>query len=121
MVLQFHSAKPRDYAIKCAIGQVEPPLLLRAKVRGVSQPRHIFQVQDLEMAALQADECRAARTFSCFIHEELDAARCQQGGLNPIERRGVAALRQMPEDRLPHVKEILILLFEQRTYKARSL
>src|SRR5438093_7085391 len=98
--------------------QIQPPLLLRAQICRVGHARYVFQAEDLDVATLQADERAGCRSVFSLGDQELDAARRQPGCLDAIERRGVAALLKVPQDRLPHIEEVAALLLEQRGHEA---
>ena len=72
------------------------------------------QVGELQPAGLESDHRAGPGAGFELLGEELDAAGGQPGRLDPVERRRVAALLDVAEDRLPGVEQIAALLLEQR-------
>ena len=64
------------------------------------------QVGELQPARLEADHGAGPGPGFELVGEEVDAAGGQPGGLDPVERAGVPALLDVPEDGLAGVEQL---------------
>jgi len=88
------------------IAQGHPPLLTWAGVFDVHHARHILNIEQLYLAVFVADERSVGFTLTTVFDQKLDAAHRQARGLDAVKGRGIAALLEMAQDSLTHLKQV---------------
>ena len=81
---------------------------------GLDERRELCQRCETDLAVLQPDHRIRRDVGDRLLDEMLDALPSQPRGLDAIERRRVAALLDVTEDRPANVEQSLALAFEQR-------
>ncbi len=87
--------------------------MFRALVFRVHLYGQFAEVPELDLGALETDRGGGGGMFVRFGDEKINGFGGEAGGLDAIERGGVAALLQMSEDRLAHLKELFSFFGEE--------
>ena len=81
----------------------------------------IFQVIELDLPGLQADEHGSLGCFPCFGNEEFNGGGSQPGGEDTVERRRIASLLQVSQDGLTHIENLFAFLRKERAHETGSV